>query len=141
MRGNGTRSAGRLFCILRWRKTLLVESISIISRLQDFLAASAFGESRSMFVWGSDLTVIKVRGTLDTVQNFFLFFLRCDSCFIGPLSLLRKSRLGKLSGTHLLVLLDPHPLPQTLSILTGSPSQSLFPTLYFGSTGMSAQAL
>lgn len=141
MRGNGTRSAGRLFCILRWRKTLLVESISIISRLQDFLAASAFGESRSMLVWGSDLTVIKVRGTLDTVQNFFLVFLRCDSCFIGPLSLLRKSRLGKLSGTHLLVLLDPHPLPQTLSILTGSPSQSLFPTLYFGSTGMSAQAL
>lgn len=70
-----------------------------------------------------------------------LLFYFCDSWFIRPPSPLRKSRLGKLSGTHLLVLPDLHPLHHTLTILTGSPSQSLFLNLPLGITGMSAQAV
>lgn len=51
-------------------------------------------ESCPIGFWDSDITILKIRATLDTVQIFLFSF---HYCFIRLPSLSRKSKLGKLS--------------------------------------------
>lgn len=80
-------------------------------------------ESCPIGFWDSDITILKIRATLDTVQIFLFSF---DYCFIRLPSLLRKSKLGKLSVVLIssyYLILTPCQKPK---YLTASPSQSLF---------------
>ena len=80
-------------------------------------------ESCPIGFWDSDITILKIRATLDTVQIFLFSF---DYCFIRLPSLSRKSKLGKLSVVLIssyYLILTPWQKPK---YLTESPSQSLF---------------
>lgn len=66
------RGAERLFCILKWRLFLQLYSSFKL------LAAGDLGGSCRIIFWGSDLTVLKIKVTLDILFNsseFSLMFL------------------------------------------------------------------